>query len=488
MKIDRLIIIDKDEVMLNATFGDKTIIFSNGNSKGKTSLIRFILHGLGFKIASTQNLQMNSFKVCLDITNDEGKKISFERKNKEMKVICFDADATNTFSYELPKDQREVLFYSFGQMNQNTIKNLLGAFYIDQDVGWSMSNYGPVTKSYNTFNIRELLNSINSSAQYDRVLSKIKNLDKEIKKYQALSELSKYQDDVLLDKHIMPEDKKSSLISERVFISSNINSLKKARDYYQRIIKQNESFVEQITKLSPVIKHGGERFVLTENDIDGYAVNNLIIKTKIFEIDIELEKENEKLKKVNRELEKQDSLVDVQDIAEQVVSSISNLKQVDEEQIQRIVDKLKSERSDLVKIKKTMTGENAFVPVSNYIVEMTNELGVFDDYVSKTKGPASEKENSIWSGAILNKIVFSYRYAYTKFIYDTCGVKLPFVIDSPGASEMTPDNAKQIVSAAIRFLPTHQIIVSSVYENLLNIKSFDKQILIADKLFSKKEY
>ena len=488
MRIDKLTICDNNEVVLNAIFGNKTIIFSEDNSKGKTSLLRFVLYGLGFQIASTQNIQMNSFEIRLTITNDSNKVVTFIRKNKKMDIICCDNDKTVSFSYELPKNQREVLFYAFGEMNKNTFQNILGTFYIDQDVGWSMSNYGPVTKSYNTFDIRDFLSGINTSKERDSLIANIDALTKEIKKYQALFELSKYQKNVMLDKHIMPEDKNSVLIAEKVFIESNISSLRRTKDYYLRLMKHNDEFIEQITRLSPIIRHGNDKFVLTPNDIVGYDVNALIIKTKIYEIDIEIDNESKKLKETNLQLQKQNSLVEVKDIADQVVASVANLNQVSEEQIQRIVEKLKAEKSELERIKRRMTTDNIFVPISNYIIEMTKALGVYDDYVAKTNGPASKKENSIWSGAILNKIVFSYRYAYIKYVYDTCGISLPYIIDSPGASEMTPENAKLIVSAAIRFLPSHQIIVSSIYKNLFEIREFDKHIVINDRLFSKKDY
>lgn len=72
MMIKKIII---NSGLLKATeisFDKNTIITSDENSKGKTTLLRFILYGMGYKIPSTKNVDMNEYIISLFIENNNG--------------------------------------------------------------------------------------------------------------------------------------------------------------------------------------------------------------------------------------------------------------------------------------------------------------------------------------------------------------------------------------------------------------------------------
>ena len=64
--------------------GDKVLITSeNENSKGKTTLIRFILYALGYKITQTDGMSIYDYKTTLEI-DYKGKKYFFVRNRDKI--------------------------------------------------------------------------------------------------------------------------------------------------------------------------------------------------------------------------------------------------------------------------------------------------------------------------------------------------------------------------------------------------------------------
>ena len=56
MKIISLIVKDDNSNKYYYQFKDKTMVYSKKNSKGKTTLIRFVLYALGYQIPATEGI------------------------------------------------------------------------------------------------------------------------------------------------------------------------------------------------------------------------------------------------------------------------------------------------------------------------------------------------------------------------------------------------------------------------------------------------
>lgn len=484
MRIKSLTVYDNTNMILNVTFEDKTLIYSQDNSKGKTSLIRFILYGLGFKIASTQNLPMKDFVVEEVVDNYENREIKISRKNSEIDIM----DDGQHFRYKA-NQQREVFGHIFGPVNSVLCKNILGAFYIDQDVGWSMTNFGSVTKSYNIFDINDFVNSIENIAKVDNINERIKELDNSIRRYESLLTLSEYKQEISISKEIVPDDEREKNNRKKIELLTKLERLKKQLDYYDSALKENDLFIKQLTSMQIFVKHGdNEPFVLCEKDVNGFTPNQIMIKTKKYNVLLEIEDTKKELESVEKELEKTNELFKVEELSSQIISRIQSYDYITQSKLIDIINKLKEEKKNLKKDKQIQKSDNSLVFISNKIIEMSKELGVFDDYIKKTGGPISKKENSLWSGAILNKIVVCYRCAYLAYITNKLNINLPIIIDSPGANEMTETNVNLIIRKVFELLDNNQIIVSSIYPSLIKENLFSKQIIIRDKLFSKNNY
>ena len=51
-------------------FDKSTLIYSDKNSKGKTTLLRFILYSIGYNIPSTKKINFNNFTTELLLSNN----------------------------------------------------------------------------------------------------------------------------------------------------------------------------------------------------------------------------------------------------------------------------------------------------------------------------------------------------------------------------------------------------------------------------------
>ena len=68
------------------------------------------------------------------------------------------------------------------------------------------------------------------------------------------------------------------------------------------------------------------------------------------------------------------------------------------------------------------------------------------------------------SGALLQKLVFSFKMSYLKETEKLLGIKLPIIIDSPSAKELDLDNVRLMFSILKKDFPDNQIFIASIYK------------------------
>ena len=144
MIIEKLKIIFENGEYVYEFSSKNNLIYSKENSKGKTTLIRFILYSLGYQIPATEGIgDFSKFTFCLSLISNK-KKIALTRKDTE---IILESD-NNTTSYELPLQEKQLLSAIFGIEDLLVLNNLLAVFYIDQEKGWTMLNRGKLLEIY----------------------------------------------------------------------------------------------------------------------------------------------------------------------------------------------------------------------------------------------------------------------------------------------------------------------------------------------------
>lgn len=482
--------------LLKATeisFDKNTIITSDENSKGKTTLLRFILYGMGYKIPSTKNVDMNEYIISLFIENNNGELILTRHNNKV--TIKYSDDVEKSF--DLKEDNYRLLVQSqiFNTDNYSLLKNILMTMYIDQDKGWTLLNRGKVVGN-NRFDISDFVASL-SGVDIMVINKEIEEINKEIEKYKALSQMAilksefskKYNNKIKNTKGLDERNKllliKNELVNEREIINKKISEL-------ERVKEQNDALVNHIINYRLLIKHGeSDPFVLSKENIVYFDVNQNILNYEISREKFHLTKVNKEIIQINSKIKPYEQLVDAEDVASKIINSII-ISDIDSQNIEDILESLKDKRKDLNERKRSKAKYyNKYVDeIANLIIKFTKQLGVYEDLIRKERDFLFTKNLKQYSGAILHKIVFSYRLAYNIVASNVIGMKLPFIVDSPGAAEMTIESIEAIMSLAKEYLCDNQVIVSTVYKEVIDIfdDSDTKNIHLKDMLLNNEIY
>ena len=161
-------------------FGRNTMIYSIHNSKGKTTLIRFILYALGYQIPATEgigNFDNMEFEILIK-NNEQNFSINREKDIVKVKIN------KESLEFKIPEQENELHCLIFGIENDTILNNLLAVFYIDQEKGWTLLNRGKIIGNIR-FNIEEFIAGI-SNINIQNLISEKKVLNREIKKYRYI--------------------------------------------------------------------------------------------------------------------------------------------------------------------------------------------------------------------------------------------------------------------------------------------------------------
>ena len=121
------------------------------------------------------------------------------------------------------------------------------------------------------------------------------------------------------------------------------------------------------------------------------------------------------------------------------------------------------------------------IELHNCISAYAKELDVSETYVAPNKDYIFTNDLKSLSGAILHKIVFSFKLAYIKLIKEKAGIVLPIVLDSPTSREVERGTVETMLKIIQRDFSEHQLIVASIYDYDLKDK---KMIEFKGRLFS----
>lgn len=138
-------------------FGRNTMIYSIHNSKGKTTLIRFILYALGYQIPATEgigNFDNMEFEILIK-NNEQNFSINREKDIVKVKIN------KESLEFKIPEQENELHCLIFGIENDTILNNLLAVFYIDQEKGWTLLNRGKIIGNIR-FNIEEFIAGISN--------------------------------------------------------------------------------------------------------------------------------------------------------------------------------------------------------------------------------------------------------------------------------------------------------------------------------------
>lgn len=435
------------------------IIYSEKNSVGKTTLLRFLMYALGYPIPNTRDINFANYELDLEILTEDNKICHVLRDNMRINFV----DEDNLSSYSLPHDLNEVHSRVFSITNIEVLNNLLGTYYIDQEKGWTLLNRGKVIGNI-PFSIESLVRGL-SGRSSEKMSDRLEIVKRELQKYRHMFNVAQYQAEInALGENIAYntpideiEKELDILFSERKPISDELDRLK-------NVIRKNTSFKNYISSMQLRVKSpGGEEIPVNEDtlvdfkeDFDYLSIKRKLVADQLSEID-------RKIGTFKQKQEREAVLFDVQTRIQAFDSDISKIK-VDAVATERMIRRLEHEKKTLEDtITQSIKQNNALIPELHFlIVAYANELGVDERYVKPYQDFIFTNDLKSLSGTIFHKIVFSFKLSYIRLIFNHTSVRLPIVLDSPSGREIEKMNVEDMMKILGRDFVEHQVIIASI--------------------------
>lgn len=457
-----------------------TLIHSTKNSAGKSTLLRLIFYSMGYNIPKTKRLPFKKVKTRLVLQTSTGL-TTVERFND---VITLIYDDGSLLEYLLPNDEDLVISTIWNSKNENVIKSILGSIYMDQEKGWTLLNRGTVIGSIK-FKIEDLLEGV-SDRDLSSQKTELENINTEIKKYSQILNIIEYKNHLsqLSDDSIFSSDYITKLENKLQMKKIKSNELKSKIDDLEDSLKENKQFINYIEKMDLVVqdKKSGIEIPVKEDTIIHFNDNQKYINARVSILKREQSFVEKDIREILLEIQKSDNLFSLQseiDKADRLISQVN----IPYEQLDQILTSLKKKKKYLTdEIKEKLSANNeALNNLHLNIINYASKLGV-DQYINQSKNYIFTSDLQSLSGAILHKIVFSFKMAYIIELQKYLGYKLPIVLDSPSGREVDQQNVEETFDILNDDFKENQIIVASIYE-YSNFEPSGKIELI-DKIFS----
>ena len=457
-------------------FSEHQLIYSKENSQGKTTLMRLILHSLGFSVPNTANANFDNFTTIISLESDDNELI-LERNGIHMELI----DKNQKLNFTLPEEILNLHTAVFNIGEINLLENLLGAIYVDQTKGLVVLNRGEVIGN-NTFTVEKFIAGLQNN-NIDRLTSKIADERKKLKEYKSVLSIAKYKIENKIDTEEVNntiENEVKSYNSKIILLQSKIDSLKKSIKELKSTMYENKRFLNIIESYHIYVKDSnGNKIAVNSNNICGYEDNRELLSTQIKMLDVQLltlQRELQEQKLTDDDQEHMD--IDVKDY-KQIIDDKLKYVDLDFSKIQSIVNDCgKNIRQYNNQIKESLMQKKEVIDfVQKSMLDCASELGV-SQYIEKNGIFTNKIQKN--SGAISYKIIISFRIAFILAIEKYKNIKLPLIIDSLRNGELDEENSSKILMLLNNKLKGHQIIVASIfdYDNFFDGKEEIKGKLI----------
>lgn len=482
MKLERL---DLEYNGIKKTFNlaTKTLIHSDKNSAGKSTLLRLLFYSMGYSIPQTKRLSFKKVKTRLSLTTSTGL-ILMERLNDKILLTYNDG---SFLEYLLPADESLVLSVIWNTKNENVLKSILGAIYMDQEKGWTLLNRGTVIGSIK-FKVEDLIEGI-SERDLSMQKTELDNIESEIKKYSQIMNIIEYKnhlsqtsnDSVFSSDYVSDLESKLQLKKVRKQeLKAKINDLENSR-------KENKQFIDYVEKMDLIVKDKktGIEIPVKADTIIHFDDNQKYINARVSLLRREQSGVEKDIRELLLEIQKSDNLFSLQSEIDKVDSVISQVN-IPYEQLNQTLNSLKRKRKHLmneIKEKLSVSNEvlnNLHLTIMNY----ATKLGV-DQYINQSKNYIFTSDLKSLSGAVLHKIVFSFKMAYIIELQKYLGYKLPIVLDSPSGRELDQQNVEETFDILYDDFQHNQIIIASIYkyDNFIPLET----IKLTGKIFTEEE-
>nr|WP_320025765.1 hypothetical protein [uncultured Acetobacterium sp.] len=438
------------------------IIFSKKNSVGKTTLLRLLMYAMGYPIPNTRGIRFSDYETVLTVVGANEEKFVLIR-NRDYLELRYDGKESG---YSLPVEQNEMHSLIFGISNIEVVDNLLGAFYVDQEKGWTLLNRGKAIGNIH-FSIESLLRGL-SNRTNDKLAQRLIAVKREISKYKQMLDVAQYKAEI-------------NKLGETFFVDSPAEDVENALEvlYCERkpikneltringVIRKNTNFEKYITSFRLRVKTpNGEEVPVNKDTLVGYGdtADLLVAKQKL--ITEQIVAIDKKISILKKQQDKEATLIDVKTSIEQFDAEISRIN-VNAVATQRIIAKLEKERKALEEnVISSVKKDNPLIGELHQLISAyAMRLGLDNKYVSERNDYIFTNDLKSLSGAIFHKVVFAFKISYIKLIQKHTGVYLPIILDSPSGRELSSENINEMMAILSEDYADYQIIIASIYDD-----------------------
>lgn len=460
MKIKRVIIQRKDKKR-EFIFDEKiNLIYSKDNSKGKTTLLRAILYGLGYNIPATDGIKsFDDFHISIEYM-EKSKRYVLERYRD---LIDF-YEGNEKITYVMPEQINELHCKMFDINDILILNNLLAIFYIDQEKGWTFLNRGIIIGK-NRFNIEDFISAL-SEKDVSSINNEIKKIEEELRKYKSLKNIAEYKNENIIEEVTSyTKNDDSELYSKINLLKMREAEIKKDIKDVNQVLNDNKKIIEYLEKLDIYVKISDTDVVkLSKDNILNYNENQIFYEIRKKELEISLAKIKDEINKIEDELNDRNILFNVKTVADEIDIMLKDVN-INEKQIDKIIGQLTRRKQKLMSELHAILSEDNIYLMSIYktIKKYAKELK-FDEYIGDNPSFVLTNKLKGKTGRILTHMSFTFKMAYLQEIKNKYNLTLPIIIDSPKTNELTDDASIAMIKILERDFKEHQIIFASVYK------------------------
>lgn len=451
-------------------FDDHMMMFkSEKNSQGKTTFLRGLLYSLGFNVPNTKNVKFEKYDFQTLVITNNHKELLISRSDSIIRI--------NDQFYSYPDDYNRVISTIFGAVNLDLINNLLGVIYLDQEKGWTLLNRGTIIGK-NGFRIESFLRGLNDT-DANVTVEKISTLNDEIAKYRLMKNISDYQNSLIEKSQPLRTDLYDEELEIKIsLITNKINNLTTKINELQRAKKSSVDFINYIDSLGLQVKINGDIHIIRKKDLvdwkDILGISDMEISNLLIDREI--------LKKEKSELisqRKQNALFEIDTVLQSFDKTLSNIN-IDSIQIEKIIEGLEKNRTDLKnQLKEITLHQNPYINfINEHIQKYWNDFEIEIEY--KEDYLFTDDLKSL-SGAILYKMIISFKLSYILALQNKLEYKLPIFIDSPNGREVEKKTVEKVMEIIQRDFNDNQVFICSIFD-FESMDITDNQKLIFDNL------
>lgn len=460
------------------SFSEKrNLIHSERNSCGKSTFLRLLFFSLGYQIPNMKG--MNFSGISTSIVFEEKEKVFIVRRHGA--ILDIELEDGTLITYTLPSQHIAFLSYIFEYEKVKVLKNLLGVIYIDQEKGWTLLNRGTVIGQIK-FGIEELLAGLNNKDISDS-LEKIKQLSINKSRYESVQNMQQLQEQVYKrNNEIFISNEEQKYLNEISFEKLKLVNLEKSLQEINSLIKSEKNFFDYIDSMRLYVKKGDERIPVNRETLDNsFSIQeSLKARKSILVGDIEQQRKNVRTlerKLAEYKMKNNFQLFEADDVEKEIEIKIAQTNfNIDQEILENLVkrtnDELKAEKNILKK--QVKTNNNFIQEIYEHVIRYAEALNI-DKSIIYREDFIFTSDLKLYSGAILQKLVFAFKLAFLKVIEKDMGTKLFMVLDSPRGKELDNENIELIMNLVKTELEDNQVFIASIYDlecdNRIEIKN-----------------